>query len=96
MTLGEIGKKAAKLFHSLGLYRRILESTGTEPKIAAEIEAQMLSIMDEGIVEQYALFSRFVRGEIAFEELVEKWKVRYAEYCSWCDRVALDAFRQAA
>jgi hypothetical protein len=89
-------EKTVKLFRKLGLYRRILESTGTEPKIAAEIEAQMLSIMDEGIVEQHALFSRLVRGELAFAEFVQQWKVWYAEYCAWCDRVTLDAFRQAA
>ncbi len=89
-------EKTVKLFRKLGLYRRILESTGTEPRIAAEIEAQMLSIMEEGILEQHTLCSRFVRGELAFAEFVEQWKVWYAEYCSWCDRVALDAFQQAA
>jgi len=44
-------EKTVNVFRKLGLYRRILESTGSEPKIAAEIEAQMLSIMDEGILE---------------------------------------------
>ena len=89
-------KKTVQLFRKLGLYRRILESTGTESKIAAEIEAQMLSIMDEGILEQHMLCSRFVRGELAFIEFVQEWKVWYAEYAAWCDRVSLDAFRYAA
>ncbi|MDC0749964.1 hypothetical protein [Polyangium mundeleinium] len=61
-----------KLFRRLGLYRRILESTGIEPKIAVEIEAQMLSIMEEGIAEQHMLCSRFVRGELAFAEFVRE------------------------
>ncbi|MDC0743171.1 hypothetical protein [Polyangium mundeleinium] len=89
-------EKTVNVFRKLGLYRRILESTGTEPKIAAEIEAQMLSIMDEGIVEQHALLSRFVRGELAFAEFLQEWKVWYAEYAAWCERVTLDAFRHAA
>ncbi|MDC3956865.1 hypothetical protein KEG38_23600 [Polyangium jinanense] len=89
-------EKTVKLFRKLGLYRRILESTGTEPEVAAAIELQMLSITEEGILEQHKLCSRFVRGELAFAEFVQEWKVWYAEYAAWCDRVSLDAFRHAA
>jgi hypothetical protein len=84
-----------KLYRKVGLYRRLFESAGMKPAVAAELEAQMLSIMNEGIAEQYALFTRFTRGEITFAELVQQYKTWCEEYAAWCDRVSLDAFRQA-
>jgi hypothetical protein len=89
-------EKTVKVFRKLGFYRRLFESTGMPTNVAAEFEAQVLAIMEEGVQEQHALACRFVRGEIGFAEFVRAWKTWYADYATWCDRVGLDACRQAA
>ena len=87
---------AVKLYRKVGLYRRLFEVAGMKPAVAAELEDVMLAITKEGIAEQYAIFTRFTRGTITFAELVRQYKIWYAEYGAWCNRVALDAFCTAA
>lgn len=89
-------EKMVRLFRKVGLHKHILEATGVDPKLAAEIESRTLAVMDEGVIEQHALFSRFVQGEITLGEFIEQWKAWFEDYTIKCDRVAFDVFQQAA
>jgi hypothetical protein len=92
LDLNKIQTEAVvRLYSRLGLYKKLYTACGLPEEVAARLEERMIRSMFLGVDEQHTLVSRWMKGEIDFADLADRYGDWFREYMDRCGRIVVEA-----